>query len=127
MDDEIKQHIKEKTTWMRGLYMLLFLVFYSVAKVIVFAVIVFQFLMSLVTGKTNERLVILGQSLSTYLYQILTFLTFNSDEHPYPFGAWPNGEPELRKAATKSTSKKSGQEKAIEAKKVKDEKKTDSE
>jgi len=97
MDDELKQNIKERKTWLRGLYMLLFLVFYSVAKVIVFAVITFQFLLTLFTGKTNERLIKLGQSLSTYIYQIMTFLTFNSNEHPYPFGAWPKGAPSVKK------------------------------
>ena len=104
MNDEIKQNIKEPKTWLRGLYMLLFLIFYSVAKVIIFAVIAFQFVLSLLTGKTNERLVKLGQSLSTYLYQILTFLTFNSDEHPYPFGAWPTGQPSMKKKAAKKVS-----------------------
>lgn len=97
MDKELKQNIKEGKTWLRGLYMLLFLVFYSVAKVIIFAVIAFQFILTLLTGKTNDRLVKLGQSLSTYLYQILIFLTFNSNEHPYPFGAWPNGVPPAKK------------------------------
>ena len=104
MNDEIKQNIKEPKTWLRGLYMLLFLIFYSVAKVIIFAIIAFQFVLSLLTGKTNERLVKLGQSLSTYLYQILTFLTFNSEEHPYPFGVWPSGQPSVKKKAAKKVA-----------------------
>ena len=99
MNDEIKQNIKDRNTWLRGLYMLLFLVFYSVAKIIIFTIIAFQFILSLLTGKINERLVKLGQSLSTYLYQILTFLTFNTEQHPYPFGAWPKGAPSKKKAA----------------------------
>lgn len=97
MNDEIKQNIRERKTWLRGLYMLLFLIFYSVAKVILFSVIAFQFVLSLLTGITNERLVKLGQSLSTYIYQILLFLTFNSEQHPYPFGAWPKGAPSAKK------------------------------
>ena len=99
MNDEIKQNIKDRNTWLRGLYMLMFLIFYSVAKIIIFTIITFQFILSLLTGKVNERLVKLGQSLSTYLYQILTFLTFNSEQHPYPFGAWPKGGPSSKKAA----------------------------
>lgn len=91
MDEELKKHIREPKTWLRGFYILLFLVFYSVAKVVIFAIIFFQFILTVVTGKTNERLVKLGLSLSTYSYQILTFLTFNTDYHPYPFGAWPTG------------------------------------
>ena len=105
MSDEIKQNIKKKSTWLRGLYMLLFLIFYSVAKVIIFIVITFQFVLSLLTVKTNDRLVKLGQSLSTYIYQIMTFLTFNSDEHPYPFGTWPEGQPTAKKAAKKTAKK----------------------
>lgn len=101
MSDEIKQNIRERKTWLRGLYMLLFLVFYSVAKVIIFAVIAFQFVLTLLTGQTNERLIKLGQSLCTYVYQILSFLTFNSNQHPYPFAPWPKGAPAVKKATKK--------------------------
>ena len=100
MGDELKHNLKERKTWLRGLYMLLFGIFYSIAEIIIIAVAVFQFLLALFTGNTNERLLKLGQSLSTYVYQVLQFLTFNSNHHPYPFGAWPKGEP----AATKRKS-----------------------
>jgi hypothetical protein len=93
MTGTLKQNLKEKSTWLRGLYMLLFILFIGVAKAVVLAVIIFQFLSELVTRKTNQRLLRLGQSLSTYSYQILVFLTFNSEYRPYPFGAWPRGEP----------------------------------
>ena len=91
MDEELKKHIREPKTWLRGLYILLFSFFYGVAKIVIFAIIIFQFVLTVFTGKTNKRLVKLGLSLSTYSYQILTFLTFNTDYHPYPFGAWPSG------------------------------------
>lgn len=115
MSDEIKQNIKEKSTWLRGLYMLLFLIIYSVANFIIYTVIAFQFVLSLLTGKTNERLLKLGQSLSTYQYQVLIFLTFNSDEHPYPFGAWPSGQPKIRKASKKVATKEVKEEKKEQA------------
>lgn len=101
MSDELKQNIRERKTWLRGLYMLLFLIFYSVAEVVIFAVVAFQFVLTLLTAKTNDRLVKLGQSLSTYQYQILTFLTFNTNQHPYPFGPWPQGAPAAKKASKK--------------------------
>ena len=93
MSGELKAHLKERKTWLRGLYMLLFAVFYSVAEIVITVVVLFQFLLALFTGRTNERLLKLGQSLGTYIYQILQFLTFNSDYQPYPFGAWPKGAP----------------------------------
>lgn len=98
MSGEIQDNIKQKSTWMRGLYMLMFAVFYSIAKIVLFAVVIFQFLFKLFSGETNPRLQKLGQSLATYIYQIIQFLTFNSDYEAYPFGAWPKGEPsELKK------------------------------
>jgi Domain of unknown function (DUF4389) len=73
--------------------MLLFTVIYGIAEIVIAAVVLFQLLSVLFSGRTNERLLDLGQNLSTYVYQILCFLSFNSDERPYPFGDWPDGPP----------------------------------
>lgn len=97
MSHDIKENIKQPSTWKRGLYIILFAIFYSIAEVILFAVVVFQFLLKLFTGNTNDRLLKLGQSIATYIYQVIQFITFNSDYQPYPFGAWPKGEPKPAK------------------------------
>ena len=98
MSNDIKENLKQSSTWKRGLYMLLFALFYSVAEIVLFAVVIVQFFFKLFTGKTNPRLLKLGQSIATYIYQIIQFLTFNSEYQSYPFGAWPKGEPtELKK------------------------------
>ena len=101
MSNEIKDNIKKQSTWIRGLYMLLFTIFSRMAEVVLFAIILFQFILKLLTGNTNERLRKLGQGLTTYIYQILQFLSFNSDVHPYPFGTWPAGEPKTESAPSK--------------------------
>jgi hypothetical protein len=93
MSNDIKDNLKQQSTWLRGLYMLLFALIYSIAEIVLFAVVVFQFLLKLFTADTNPRLLKLGQSIATYIYQVIQFLTFNSDYQPYPFGAWPKGEP----------------------------------
>lgn len=103
MNHDVKENLKQQSTWIRGLYMLIFALFYGIADVVLFAVVVFQFFLKLLTGKHNPRLLKLGQSLATYIYQIIQFLTFNSEHQPYPFGAWPKGEPsELKKQSIKS-------------------------
>ena len=102
MSDDVKQNLKSQSTWMRGLYMLLYAIFASIAEIVLYAVVVFQFLLKLFTGDTNERLRKLGQGLSTYVYQCFCFLTFNSEYHPYPFGAWPKGEPRPAKLTDQS-------------------------
>jgi hypothetical protein len=98
MTNEVKQNLKNQSTWMRGLYMLIYAAFYTIAEIVLFALIVFQFLLKLFTAETNERLCKLGQGLSTYIYQILQYMTFNSDYQPYPFGAWPKAEPKALKS-----------------------------
>jgi hypothetical protein len=97
MSNDVKENLKSQSTWVRGLYILIYAVFYTIAEIVLFAVIAFQFLLKLFTADTNERLGKLGQGLSTYIYQILQYMNFNSDYQPYPFGAWPKGEPKAAK------------------------------
>lgn len=93
MEEELKENLKAKGTWKRGLLMLLFAIIYSVTEVLLVAVVIFQFGARLITGKTNQRLLNLGQSLATYIYQIILFETFKTEEMPYPFEVWPKGAP----------------------------------
>ena len=103
MSSEVKENLKSQSTWMRGLYMLIFAVFYTIAEIVLFAVIIFQFLLKLFTAETNERLLKLSQGISTYIYQVLQFLSFNSEYQPYPFGAWPKGEPKSTRITDQSS------------------------
>ena len=92
MSDDLKHNLKNQNTWVRGLYMLLFAFLAGIAGVVLFAVVIFQFIHKLITGKTNDRLLKLGRGLASYVFQIIQFMTFNSEYHPYPLGAWPKGE-----------------------------------
>lgn len=100
MDEDLKGNVTSQSTWVRGLYMLLFALIYSIAEIVFTAVAVFQFLTALVTGRPNELLLNFGQSLSTYIYHIIQFFTFNRDEKPYPFAPWPEGLPVVKKEAS---------------------------
>ncbi len=102
MSDDVKENLKDQSTWKRGLYMLLYILFSRIAEIVLGFVILFQFLLKLFTGETNDRLLKLGQGLSTYLYQVFQYLTFNTEYHPYPFGAWPKGEPKPAKITDQS-------------------------
>ena len=92
--DELREHLTEGSIWIRGLFMLMFAIIYSIAEIVLFAVTLFQFIVRLTTGSLNPRLLDLGYSLSTYVYQIYLYLTFNSEERPYPFNPWPARESE---------------------------------
>jgi len=89
MSDEFKQHIKDQNTWMRGLYILMFGLIYSVTEIVIFLIVLLQFVFVLLTSQPNDKLLVLGMNLCTYVFQILTYLTFNSSERPYPFSDFP--------------------------------------
>ncbi|MDH3640531.1 MAG: DUF4389 domain-containing protein [Gammaproteobacteria bacterium] len=90
MEEEIKQRLTSKDIWIRGLTMLFFGIAYSIAELVIFLVAVFQFLTILFTGRANEKALALGNNLSTYVYQVFQFQTFNTEERPFPFSDWPD-------------------------------------
>ena len=88
----IKNNLKSRRTWLRLFFMCVMVLLYSVSRVVVSAVVVLQFFWVLFTGETNKPLANLGQALATYTYQIIRYLTFNTEERPFPFDAdWPTG------------------------------------
>ncbi|MDJ0947800.1 MAG: DUF4389 domain-containing protein [Alphaproteobacteria bacterium] len=76
-------------TWLRGLFMVLFAIAWSVAEVVLLAVAVFQFGFALFTGEANARLRGFGDQLAQYICEIARFVTYNTDEKPWPFNPWP--------------------------------------
>jgi hypothetical protein len=99
MDPNLKQRLTASATWLRGLFILVFAVIFSISEILLAAVVVFQFLATLFAGETNARLRAFGLSLAAFVYQIVTFMTFNSDERPFPFGPWPESTPLNRASA----------------------------
>ena len=89
MSSQIKANLTDKGTWLRLLVMLLFAVIFNVAELVVAVVVIVQFLFKLLTGQANARLRDLGHRLAVYLRQIIEFLTYHSEDKPYPFGEWP--------------------------------------
>jgi hypothetical protein len=90
MDDAMRARLSDTNVWIRGLYMLLFVIAYNVAEVLLTVIVIFQFVATLITGQPNEPLQRFGRNLSAYFYQIINFLTFNDEVRPYPFADWPD-------------------------------------
>ena len=40
--------------------------------------------------KKNQPLLNFGAQLSTFVYQIYHYLTFNTEQRPFPFSDWPS-------------------------------------
>jgi Flp pilus assembly protein TadB len=92
--DTVKEHVRSGSTWLRLLFMIVVAFLWSVSRIVTGAVVVLQFFWVLFTGSTNENLLKFGESLATYSYQIIRYLTFNTEQRPFPFDAdWPTGPP----------------------------------
>lgn len=88
----IMNHLKSKSIWLRLFFMIVMVLLYSISRVVISAVVALQFFWVLFTGETNKRLGRFGQALATYTYQIILYLTFNTEERPFPFDSdWPTG------------------------------------
>lgn len=94
-DTSVKESVKTRSTWIRGLYMLLFALIFSLAELVLAAVAVFQFGSVLLTRRTNDNLLAFGRSLSLYICQIARYVTFNQEERPFPFSPWPKDTAEV--------------------------------
>lgn len=92
MNSELKQNLKRSDTWLRVLYVILFAVIYMVAEVVLVAVVIVQFGFVLVSGKRNPNLLQFGGRLSRYMYDVLLYFTFRSDDRPFPFDDWPKAD-----------------------------------
>jgi hypothetical protein len=89
MEQQTKTNLLNIETWVRLLYMLVFGLLSVVARMVIWIVAILQFLLVLLTGTGNDNLRDLGQGTSKWVYQAFLFLTFNSDDKPFPFSDWP--------------------------------------
>lgn len=89
MDEQLKSNLTSSKHWMRLIYMVLFAIFLQVASVVMTVLVVVQFLFALITGSDNINLRKFGDSLSIYIFSVLQFLIYNSEEKPFPFADWP--------------------------------------
>ncbi len=99
MEQETKDNLTKRSTWIRLAYMTLFAVIFYIVTLVIALVAVVQFLSRLFTGNVNQQLQSLGQGIAAYVNEITVFLTYHTDDKPYPFGPPPKGSPGTRKAA----------------------------
>lgn len=100
---DIKENAKNIDVWTRGLFILVFGVIFYFLFILIWLVVIFQFFMKLITSELNEQLLDFSDSLNKYVSQILLYITFKSEERPFPFSPWPGGN---EKKSEKKTSKK---------------------
>lgn len=75
--------------WFRLVYMIVFGLFSWLARIVILVIALLQFLLVLFTGAGNANLRSAGEGIARWTQQTYLFLSFASDEKPYPFQDWP--------------------------------------
>lgn len=89
----IEENLKSRGTWTRLLFMVICAILISLASFVGTFVVVFGFLWVLVTGDVNVQIRQVGQSIAAYVYENIRYLTFNTEDRPFPLGNdWPSGK-----------------------------------
>lgn len=90
----LEKNVKMGSTWLRLFFMVIFGLLYGLSRLVTAAVVVVQFFHVLFTGETNGQLKTFGHSLAIYSYEVVEYLTFNSETKPFPLdSAWPDELP----------------------------------
>lgn len=82
----------------RILYAILFYLIYRITDLILLVVMLVQMGLSIFSGEPSASIKAFGKSLGVYLQQISEFLSYASEEKPFPFSDWP--ESDLNKSET---------------------------
>lgn len=112
--EELKENVRQQDSWLRLLFIIIYAVVLWATSIVLGLVVIFQFLSVLLTRKPQGTLLEFGGSLAEFVRQIVAYLTFNSEDKPFPFGDWPKGSStDAKQGATKKkgTSKKTSREK----------------
>lgn len=88
-NEQIKSNLTSSKHWLRLVFMLIFAAVLQLASICMWILVIVQFLFSLITGQDNSGLRKLGHELSIYIFDTLKFLTYASEEKPFPFADWP--------------------------------------
>ena len=77
--------------WIRGLFMLLFLIAFGLGQVLLWLTGLVQFLWLLFAREPSGQLAKFGSSLSNWLAETARFVSCASDDKPFPWAPWPPG------------------------------------
>jgi len=81
-----------KSAWQRVLFTAIFWVIFYLSQLVIAAVVVAQCIFLLVGGKPNDQLLKFGENMGRYVHDVLKFLTFNTEQQPFPFSDFPKSD-----------------------------------
>ena len=94
MNQTINDIISKDKLWKRLLYVIAFLFINSLLKGVIAITAIVQFVHVLFKDSPNPIIAEFSQGLANYSYHISRFVTFLSDEKPFPLSPWDNKAPD---------------------------------
>jgi hypothetical protein len=85
---EPSDHSSGHSVWMRGLFMLLFLIGFSIGHWLLNILAVLQFLWLVFAREPNGFIADFGNNLAIWLAEVGRFLTCATDDKPFPWQPW---------------------------------------
>ena len=88
--EDFELNEREKPGIARALYIILYLIIARLISMVLFVIAITQYIYSWLTGEPNEKILQFTEGLSEYAKQLVSYVGFNTDEKPWPFGDWPD-------------------------------------
>ena len=86
----LSENIKEPSIWVNFFLKVIYLIFLNFIIPFLGFITLLQLLFSLGSKKPNDNLISFSKKISIYIYQIINFITYSSDERPWPFNPFPD-------------------------------------
>ncbi len=81
-----------QASWKRVIFVAVFWIIFHFAQIVAAIVTIAQCGFVLITNNPNQQLLKFGDSLGKYIHDILRYVTFNSDQQPFPFADFPKAD-----------------------------------
>ncbi len=93
--NQLKDRLFSRQLWLRIVYMI---IFYIVSRVIAWMIglcAILQTISRLFTGNLMTPVWDFSANLNAYMMQLIEYLTYRSEEKPFPFMDWPNQDSDI--------------------------------
>ena len=88
--ESLKENFVQQGKWLRLLWMIGFSFIYSISLWVLWLIVTVQFLFVLLTNSPNENILRAASGFRNYMVQILDFITYRSEDKPFPFSDFPS-------------------------------------
>jgi hypothetical protein len=106
MDEQIRQALSNRASWIKGATLLLFFLLLAVATPILIVISLFGWFGLLIKGQVPTGVRDFGQDLACWYEQTVRYVTGNASRRPFPFEDLdcPSDEPEAMPGAARKTT-----------------------